>query len=75
MDGLSIDQLLAWAQASMKEAGLAVAAIQATQDETKSPAATVPITLQKIVKDWAVESGHPRYVATSVKCPGNELGE
>ena len=40
MDGLSIDQLLARAQASMKdntiEAGLAVAAVQATQDETKS---------------------------------------
>ena len=41
MDGLSIDQLLARARASMKdniiEVGLAVAAIQATQDETKSP--------------------------------------
>ena len=41
MDGLSIDQLLARARASMKdntnEAGLAVAAVQATQNETKSP--------------------------------------
>ena len=41
MDRLLIDQLLARAQASMKddtiEAGLAVAAVQATQDETKSP--------------------------------------
>ena len=41
MDGLSIEQLLAQAQASMKdntmEAGLAVAAVQATQDETKLP--------------------------------------
>ena len=41
MDRLSIDQLLARARASMKdntiEAGLAVSAIQATQDETKSP--------------------------------------
>ena len=41
MDGLSINQLLAQARASMKdntiEVGLAVAAVQATQDETKSP--------------------------------------
>ena len=41
MDGLSIDQLLARARASMKdntmEAGLAVAAVHATRDKTKSP--------------------------------------
>ena len=41
MDRLSIDQLLARVRASMKdntiETGLAVAAVQATQDETKSP--------------------------------------
>ena len=30
-------------------------------------AATVPITLQKIVKDRALESGHPGYFATSVR--------
>ena len=41
MDGLSIDQQLARAQASMKdntvEVRLAVAAVQVTWDETKSP--------------------------------------
>ena len=41
MDGLSIDQLLARAQASIKdntiEAGLAVAAVQAIRDEIKLP--------------------------------------
>ena len=41
MDGLSIDQLLARTRASMKgntiEAGLAVATVQATRNETKSP--------------------------------------
>ena len=41
MDVLSIDQLLTRARASMKdttiEAGLAVAAVQETRDETKSP--------------------------------------
>ena len=41
MDGLSIDQQLARVRASMKDntikAGLAIAAVQATQDKTKSP--------------------------------------